>query len=47
MRHRWFDQAACAIAASFLAAALPGAARADIVLSSNDGHTVQDEQKNW
>ena len=24
----------------------PMAARADIVLSSNDGHTVQDEQKN-
>ena len=25
--------------------ALPAAARADIVLSSNDGHTVQDDQK--
>ena len=24
---------------------LPVAARADIVLSSNDGHTVQDDQK--
>jgi DNA-binding beta-propeller fold protein YncE len=45
MRRRWFDQAACVMAASFLAAALPGAACADIVLSSNDGHTVQDDQK--
>ena len=31
------------LAATILA--LPAAARADIVLSSNDGHTVQDEQK--
>ena len=34
-----------ALAAGLLLA-LPVAARADIVLSSNDGHTVQDEQKN-
>ena len=33
-----------AFAASLLLA-LPAAARADIVLSSNDGHTVQDDQK--
>jgi DNA-binding beta-propeller fold protein YncE len=45
MRHRWIDQAACVMAASLLAAAMPGVARADIVLSSNDGHTVQDAQK--
>ena len=31
--------------AATLLAALPAAARADIVLSSNDGHTVQDDQK--
>src|SRR5579864_2046765 len=45
MRHRWIDQAACVFTAAFLAAVLPGAAHADIVLSSNDGHTVQDAQK--
>jgi DNA-binding beta-propeller fold protein YncE len=31
--------------AATMLTALPAAARADIVLSSNDGHTVQDEQK--
>jgi DNA-binding beta-propeller fold protein YncE len=31
--------------AATILSALPVAARADIVLSSNDGHTVQDEQK--
>jgi DNA-binding beta-propeller fold protein YncE len=31
--------------AASLLLALPAAARADIVLSSNDGHTVQDDQK--
>ena len=45
MRHTSAAQAACALAASLLIATLPRAARADIVLSSNDGHTVQDDQK--
>ena len=40
------QQAACVLAASLLATALPNMARADIVLSSNDGHSVQDAQKN-
>ena len=45
MRQTSAAQAACALAASLLIATLPCAARADIVLSSNDGHTVQDDQK--
>jgi DNA-binding beta-propeller fold protein YncE len=45
MQQRRIDHAAYVLAASLLTAMLPSAARADIVLSSNDGHTVQDEQK--
>jgi DNA-binding beta-propeller fold protein YncE len=37
-------QVHCLLAATMLLA-LPAAAHADIVLSSNDGHTVQDDQK--
>jgi 6-phosphogluconolactonase (cycloisomerase 2 family) len=40
------EPAACVLAASLLAATPFGAARADIVLSSNDGHSVQDAEKN-
>ena len=36
----------CLLACRDAAGDAPCAARADIVLSSNDGHTVQDEQKN-
>jgi DNA-binding beta-propeller fold protein YncE len=46
MNERRLHQAAYVIAASLLAAALPNMARADLVLSSNDGHSVQDAQKN-
>ena len=45
MQRKYINQAACVLAASLLTAGLPGKARADIVLSSNDGHTVQDDQK--
>jgi hypothetical protein len=45
MRTRRIDPAAYALAAALLAAMTSGAARADMVLSSNDGHTVQDAQK--
>ncbi len=38
-------QVAAVLGAAVLIAMPPTAARADIVLSSNDGHTVQDEQK--
>jgi DNA-binding beta-propeller fold protein YncE len=46
MGKQQYQQAACVLAASLLATALPNMARADIVLSSNDGHMVQDAQKN-
>ena len=45
MRIQRIEPTAYVLAASLLAAMLPGAARADMVLSSNDGHTVQDAQK--
>jgi DNA-binding beta-propeller fold protein YncE len=45
MPSRGTNQAAVVLAASLLTATLPVAARADIVLSSNDGHSVQDAQK--
>ena len=45
MHHTWIDKVRLILAAALLAAALPTVARADIVLSSNDGHTVQDDQK--
>jgi DNA-binding beta-propeller fold protein YncE len=45
MRELNLTQAAGVLAAAMLAALLPATARADVVLSSNDGHTVQDEQK--
>jgi DNA-binding beta-propeller fold protein YncE len=46
MQQRRTEQAANVLAASLLAAMSFGVARADIVLSSNDGHTVQDAEKN-
>jgi DNA-binding beta-propeller fold protein YncE len=45
MQQERMEWAACVLAASLLAVMLPGAARADIVLSSNDGHSVQDAEK--
>jgi DNA-binding beta-propeller fold protein YncE len=45
MQQNYLDHRTCVLAASLLVTVLPAAARADIVLSSNDGHTVQDEQK--
>ncbi len=45
MQPRQNEQTAFVLAAALLAAALPNAARADLVLSSNDGHSVQNEQK--
>jgi DNA-binding beta-propeller fold protein YncE len=45
MQQRPMDQSACVVIALLLTATLSGAVRADIVLSSNDGHTVQDEHK--
>lgn len=45
MQQTWIDQASIVFAAALLTTMLPAAARADIVLSSNDGHTVQDDQK--
>jgi DNA-binding beta-propeller fold protein YncE len=46
MQQRRIDLAACALAAAWLSATPFCVARADIVLSSNDGHTVQDAEKN-
>ena len=46
MQQRWTEQAAYLLAASLLTAIPASAARPDIVLSSNDGHTVQDADKN-
>jgi DNA-binding beta-propeller fold protein YncE len=46
MHHRWTEQAAFLLATSLLTAIPASAARPDIVLSSNDGHTVQDAEKN-
>jgi DNA-binding beta-propeller fold protein YncE len=46
MHQRWTEQAAYLLAASLLTAMPASAARPDIVLSSNDGHTVQDAEKN-
>src|SRR5579862_6084398 len=46
MQQRRNGPAARMFAASLLLATPFGPARADIVLSSNDGHTVQDAEKN-
>jgi DNA-binding beta-propeller fold protein YncE len=46
MQQRSTEQAAYLLAASLLTAMPASAARPDIVLSSNDGHTVQDAEKN-
>jgi len=46
MSPRRIEQAAYVLAAALLTATLPAAARADMILSSNDGHSVQDAQKN-
>jgi hypothetical protein len=46
MQQRRTEPAGCVLAASLLVAMPFGMARADIVLSSNDGHTVQDVEKN-
>jgi len=45
MHSRRLTPATCAVAAALLTTTLSGPARADIVLSSNDGHSVQDSQK--
>ena len=46
MHHPWTGHVACALAALALMAVPVQAAGPDVVLSSNDGHTVQDAEKN-